>query len=300
MDGSTTGNSGVGGGNQANTQTGGGNPQGNGQAGQAGGGTYAGNPNAPTVIDVSEDSMVRLPGQKDPVKYGEYYRKFQSEFTKRAQEAQQARQQAQQQAARIQELERRIQQGQAQQQGEKPNPVKELTQQLKSLQYLNGEQAAQVVESIMQQVGGYEQALQQRDMALGLMYRKLQQMEQGFKQIQSRHTMGDFESKMKKFASEAGIPDGGLDFVKELYLAYEGDDLDQEFPSILSNRWTQIQNMLKEQNRKRVEEARNQPFVPGRGGNGSPSRQLQDFSRKSAREIADLMWPGMVDGSVET
>lgn len=298
MDMTGTGSGVVGGGQGAQTQSG--NTPGSGNQ-PNGGGSYAGNPNAPQVIDISEDSMVRLPGQKDPVKYGDYYRKFQSEFTKRAQAARDAEQRERQYQQQLEEYRRKeTAWGQQQGQGQRPNPGQQLAEQIRSLPYLSGKDAAMVVENILSQVGQYDQALSQRDMVLGLLYKKLQSVEQGFKQIQSRHTMGDFETKIKKFAGNAGIPESAHDWVKELYLAYEGEDLDQEFPTILANRWQQLQNIWRESNRKRAEEARNQPFVPGRGGQGAPSRQLQNLAGKSPRELADALWPGMVDGAVET
>ena len=67
-------------------------PAGGGQS--AAGLGNAANPNAPQVIELSEDSLVRLPGAKEPVRYGDHSRGFQSEFTKRAQEAKRYRQEA--------------------------------------------------------------------------------------------------------------------------------------------------------------------------------------------------------------
>src|SRR3990167_4477661 len=98
---------------------------------------------APSIIELSEDSMVKLPGAKDPVRYGDHYRTFQSEFTKRAQEAASLRAEKAKLTQQLQDYQRRLQQGQRQQgQAPKPNRLQELAGQLKSLTYLNGEQAA--------------------------------------------------------------------------------------------------------------------------------------------------------------
>jgi hypothetical protein len=271
-------------------------PQGGsvGQSGQGGGGAL----NSPTVIDLSEDSMVRLPGAKDPVRYGDHYRGFQSEFTKRAQAAKTAETRAAQLQQQLAEYQRRSQ-SQAQQ-TQQPNKLKALGEQLRSLTYLSGEQAAGVVGQLTEQFGAYEQALAKRDTALGLMYKRMMQMDQTLQGLNSTQTNASFETKINEFAKAGHIPEKLIPRVKELYLAYEGDDLDQEFPRILSEWYEDIKTVSRDTERQRVEGARRNPFVPGQGGNASPGQKLQTHARSSAKEIADAFWPGMVDGDVET
>ena len=267
----------------------------------AGGNTPAGGLNAPNVIDLAEDSMVRLPGQKDPVKYGDYYRNFQSQFTKKSQEAAAAAKRSAALEAQHAEATRRLQAyEQAQGRQQQPNPTADLTAKLKSLSYLSGEDAAGVVNHLMQQFSTQEQALEKRDLAIGLLYKRLQEMGTQFQGIQSRHTQSDFDSKITKYVSDLGLPVESAELAKEIYLAYEGDDLDTEFPNILRNRWEQIQNIVKKQNQSRIEAARNKPFVPGKGGSASPSNRLQNMAKMSAKQIADELWPGAVNGEVET
>lgn len=299
MDNNVTGGGGGQGAPSNSSTTGGGQPN------QIGAGSTSGGAlNSPQVIDISEDSMVRLPGQKDPVKYGDYYRNFQSEFTKRAQEAKRVAAEKAELSRQLQDHQRRLQQYEQQmrggygqqQQPQKPN----LAEQVRALPYLTGQEAASVVESITQQIGQYDAALQKRDAALVMLYKRLQQMEQSFGSIQQRTTMSDFQGKIAKWVKDAGIPEGAQEWAQELYLAYEGDDLDQEFPQILTNRWNQLQGFLKAQEKERVEAARRQPFVPGRGGSGTPSKPLQNLARMSAKEISDAVWPGIVDGGSDT
>src|SRR3990167_4679585 len=264
----------------------------------------AGGGGSPSVIDLTEDSMVRLPGAKDPVRYGDHYRGFQSEFTKRAQEASQLRTERVKLQQQVQDYQRRLQQGQQQQgQGQQAQQSKlaQLAGQLKSLTYLNGEQAAQVVDHVMQEIQGYAGELQRRDVALALMYRRMQQMGETLNGLQSRHVTGEFDTKIAKFVKDGGLPEKATGWAKKLYLAYEGDDLDQEFPRILKQEWESIGGVFRATEKERVEAARRQPFVPGKGGNGSPSRPLgQDWTKKSAKDISDALWPGLVDGEVET
>lgn len=281
-----------------------------------GGGSFTGsptNPNNPNlsspsgsgnVLELSEDSMVRLPGSKDPVRYGDYYRNFQSEFTKRATEAAKAKREAAALQQRIQDYEQRLR---AQQQGPRQDPRAdaqarraEFANGLKSLPYLSGEEAAKVVDHLTQQFSTFEQALQQRDMALGLMYRQMKAMEGTVGSLHGQRSKSEFDAKISNFVKSAGLPERATQWAKELYSAYEGDDLDQEFPRIMKERWEELKGLHEESRKTQAEQARRLPFVPGRGGNGSPSRPLnQNMSKMSARQIADAMWPG-VDGDVET
>src|SRR3990167_2902401 len=159
MDSNTPGGSGAGGNGTSGSQPSGG----------SGGGSGAGQVNNPNlsgaggsnVIELSEDSMVKLPGAKDPVRYGDHYRGFQSEFTKRSQEAATLRAEKAKLTQQIADYQRRLQAGQ-QQQGQQrpPNKLAELGAQLKSLTYLNGEQAASVVDHVMQELATGQQELQ--------------------------------------------------------------------------------------------------------------------------------------------
>lgn len=273
-----------------------------------GGGSAAGvnNPNlgtAPTVVDISEDTMVRLPGAKDPVRYGDHYRGFQSEFTKRSQEAANLRKEIAAAKQREADYQRRLQQASQQGQGQqtRQSKLQELAGQLKSLTYLNGEQAAGVVDHVMQEISGLNQELSRRDMALALMYKEMKRMGSTLNTLHSNHTNAEFDSKISKFVKDAGIPEKAVGWAKKLYLAYEGDDLDTEFPKILKQEWEDIGGVFRQTEKERVAAARQTPFVPGRGGQGSPSKPLgQEWAKKSAREISDALWPGMVDGEIET
>ena len=282
------------------------NPQAGAGSGVGGGAAGVNNPNlgtAPTVVDISDDTMVRFPGAKDPVRYGDHYKGFQSEFTKRAQEASTLRAEKIKLTQQLADQQRRLQAQQGQQQRPEPQQSKlaALAGELKSLTYLNGEQAARVVDHVMQEIQGYAGELNKRDMALTLMYRQMKQMGVTLNQLHSQHTNTEFDSKIARFVKENGLPEKATGWAKKLYLAYEGDDLDQEFPKILKEEWEGIGGVIRASEKERVEAARRQPFVPGKGGNGSPSLPLkQDWARKSAREISDALWPGMVDGEVET
>ncbi len=258
-------------------------------------------PAEPSVIDLTPDSLVRIPGQDKPVKYGDYYRGFQSQFTKKAQEASQLQQRYQQLEQQFQQAQERLRQIEAQHRAQvAAQPGNDLLAEIRQLPYLDGQSAGRVLEHIAQQQAQSAAALEQRDHALMLITQQLVETKKQLQRLAARAGQTDFEGKIKKFASDLNLPAGTEDFVKELYLAYEGDDLDNEFPTILQNRWNQLQNVIQEMQRRKVQEARQAPFVPGRGGIGSASRPIANLATAKPSEIADALWAGMVDGGVET
>lgn len=258
-------------------------------------------PGTPQVIDLTDDSMVRVPGQKDPVKYGEYYRGFQSQFTRKAQEAARAAERSQQLEQAIRERDERLAYFQRQQQSaQQAAPGQALREKLAQLPYLSGQQAAEVIEHVGGQFEQFGQALQERDAALVLLTRQLMQVNQVVNSLKDRTSTSDFDGKIHSYVESLGLPNEAEELAKEIYLAYEGDDLDDEFPQILRTRWEQIENAIRQRDRQKVEAARRGPFVPGKGGAGTPSSPLNNLSRASARDIAESLWPGMVDGGPET
>lgn len=259
--------------------------------GQTSPGGAPASPSAPSVLDISDDSMVRLPGAKDPVKYSDWYRRFQSEFTKRSQQASQLQQQLEQSQRTIAERDAAIQRFQRPQ-GPQADPNGELINQIKSLSYLKGEDAVGMINHINGQIQQRDQQNQQAVLAIALMYKQMQAMESRLGELHDRSSQGDFSGKMTNYVKSMGLPEEAVDLATEIYLAYTGDDLDQEFPTILRNRWEQIQNLVRLSDRKRAQEARQQTFVPGRGGQGSPSKPLS-MAGKSAAERADILWESL-------
>jgi len=244
---------------------------------------------APQPIELKDDTLVRVPGQQNPVKYGDYYKGFQSQFTRKAQEAADLQR-------RYKELEDRFnaasRQPQSQPTNQPQNPAAAMVEKLRSLSYLNGNEAAEVVEQLVGQFGQFGQALNQRDMVLLQLAKHIQKQNEALSGIQGRHSSAEFEGKINRWISDMGLPQEAKDLAQEIYLAYEGDDLDNEFPTIFKQRWEQIQNLVRTMDKRRAEEARRLPFVPGRGGQAGPSRPLNS-GFKTAKEITDELWPAM-------
>lgn len=256
-------------------------------------------PSEPTPVEIAEDTLVKLPGSDKPVKYGEYYRGFQANHTKATQEAANYRRQYEQAQNALQQREqllRQYEQALRQNQGGGRQQPPSVIDKLRQLSYLSGEEAAAVVEDLTGRFGQYDQELQRRDLALVMLHKQLQDLKRNVGVFNEQRVSQDFDGKIGRWINELGLPAEAKDFASELYLAYEGEDLDTEFPNILKQRWEQLAQAVRQIDRKKVEEARRLPFTPGKGGTASPSQPLnQGF--KSAREIAEQMWPLMEGGS---
>lgn len=235
----------------------------------------------PTPIDVDENSFIRIKGQDKPVKFGEYGRNFQSQFTKASQEnarfreklAEYQKKEAQWQAA----------QTQSHNQGQNPNSQENILAKLKALPYLTGEQAAETIQSI-------GDAMSYRDKVLIGTLQELQKMQKIVNNLQSNHLNSSFDGRLNGWLKEQGVPEELKDWAKEMYLAYEGDDLDSEFPTMLKNRWEEINRVISARQKASVEAARKRPFIPGMGGNANPSKPLQFKGNESAKDITDALW----------
>lgn len=247
--------------------------------------------------DISDDTMVRVPGQTEPVRYGDLYKRLQADHTKKTQEASAAR-------ARYDEEHKTW----AQQKSQEETYLKSLAAQLLQRQngpavddpfskladapYVDGKTAAALFKHIQENgIGTIAKAIQERDKVIEALYGQVMNLGKQFQGIGAANAQTNFEGKINKFVSESGLPAEAKDFAKELYLAYEGDDLDQEFPQILQNRWNQISKAISAQKAASVASARQGKFgLPGRGGNGAPSKGIGLSGKENAKQTADYLW----------
>lgn len=238
-------------------------------------------PNAsaePSIIEVDDNSLIKPRGSDKPVKYGEHVKGLQSQFTKASQRAAQLERELAQERA-----ERSKYQQQQQTQQQAPANNEDVYASLRALPYLSGEDAVNVVQSIGEQ-------LRQRDMVLLGALKQMQQMQKIVSTLGETHSSQSFESKINGFLQQGGYDSGYADLAKEIYLAYEGDDLDNEFPQIFASRVEQIEKLIEAKRAGKLAQARKQPFVPGKGGQAHPSKPLQIKPNASAREIADELF----------
>jgi hypothetical protein len=255
--------------------------------GASGGGPSAGQPAAPAApaahaaapepIELSDDALIKVRGSDKPVKFGEHVKGFQSQFTKASQEAARLRQALKEREDRIRQFEEAQRKSQSQQGNE------DVFAALRSLPYLKGEDAVQLVQEIGQEI-------RQRDMIMLAALRKIQELERVASGLHEVHSSGAFDAKINKWLTDGGYPLEAADLAKEIYLAYEGDDLDNEFPRIFEERWRQIEKVIEAQRQQKIRAARPQPFVPGRGGDVKPSRPLEIKPASSSRDVAEELF----------
>lgn len=246
--------------------------------GQADPGTVT-DSSTPEALEVSDDSLIRVAGSDKPVKFGEHVKGFQAQFTKASQRAARLEQELQTERQARQQLE------QSQRQATQVTGSADPYEQLRQLPYLDGQQAAAVVESIAGQI-------RQRDMILLGALQQMQQMQQIVQQLNSSAVSANWEGQIDRWLQDGGYPAEAKDLAKEIYLAYEGDNLNEEFPEIFKARWNQIEKLIDARRQASLRQAR-PTFVPGRGGNTGPSQPLKLKPSASAQEIADQLWPAL-------
>lgn len=264
-------------------------------------------PTTPTARDFSDDDLVRVPGQKDPVRYGDLYKRLQSDYTRKTQAA----------AKREAELAKREEATKSQESylknlaatllakqnaGVSSQKEDNLLAKLEQLQYLDGKTAAQMLREIQSKgFGPIVQAIQDRDTIIQQLHQRALQHEQLIRSLMGRHADTEFDGKIKRWLNEGGYPPEAIDLAKEIYTAYEGDDLDEEFPGIFQKRWNQIQTILRNQDKAKVEAAKKRPFqFPTKGGNGTASKPIGLKGNESPSEVADQLWEALSGGRSET
>jgi len=236
-------------------------------------------PAEPTPIDLSDDSLVRIKGSDKPVKFSDHVKGFQSQWTKASQEAARLKKELEARDARIREFEsRRNTTPQAE-------PTGDVFADLRKLPYLTGEDAVGVVQSIGNQI-------RQRDMVLLGTLRQLKSMQDIVNGLHESHSSSSFDAKIDRWLKDGGYDPGYSELAKEVYLAYEGENLDEEFPQIFAKRVEQIESILEAKRQAKIQANRKAPFVPGKGGQTGPSRPLEIKPEASAKEIAEQLWGG--------
>jgi hypothetical protein len=246
-------------------------------AGSGGGNAALDNPAEPSVIELDDNALVKIKGSDKPVKFGEHVRGFQSQWTKAAQRAKQLEQQLQERETRLKQIEQERAAASRQPSGQ----TEDVFQALRALPYLSGEDAVGVVQGIAQQI-------KQRDQVLIGTLKQLQKMQQIVNNLNQNHQVSSWESKLDRILEENGWSKDYKDLAKEVYLAYEGDDLDQEFPNIFRSRIDQLRKAMENERQAAIRKARPQPFVPGRGGSTGPSKPLE--IKNDSRGAADQLW----------
>lgn len=248
-------------------------------------------PSTPSYIDLKEDSLVRLPGNEKPVKYGEWFRDFQGKHTKATQDRSRFEKDLSSREAELkatrEEVER-YRQALGTPRQEKVDPGAAFQE----LPYIKGQEAAQLARNFQSELERRDQNQTAILTVVKAMAQKMADQEAALNSVKGRFGQTDFKSKIAKYRADLELPDEAGEYLEELYSAYEGEDLDTEFPNIAKKRFEQLSAMVRQMDKKRFEAARQKPFVAGKGGNASPSKPL-DLSRMTSRETADTLWAAM-------
>jgi hypothetical protein len=237
-------------------------------------------PAEPSVVEIpGDDALVKFPGSDKPLKAKDI-RNFQSQWTREAQKRAEVERKLQEREAQIQRFEQeRRQAAQRQSQGQSQDVYEALRQ----LPYLDGETAVGIVQGIARDI-------QTRDQVLIQMARQMQAMQQRLGGMYDTHTSSAFDAKIGRWLTEGGYPQEYGDLAKEIYLAYEGDDLDTEFPQIFAARVEQLERAFEAKRQQKLAKARSNVFVPGKGGQATPSKPIQFKGSESSKEIADALF----------
>lgn len=253
-------------------------------------------PQAPSVLELKDDSVVRIPGVDKEVKFGEHFRGLQSQFTKASQKAAKFERDLQEARQAIKDREDRLMAFERMSRGDRTppkDPAQDLLAAIKSRQVLSGEEAAAVMEHFLQRANSFQPALQHRDQAMLMLGQEIAKLKSQLSSVNAERADVSFNRKISGWLKELDLPDEAADLAAEIYLAYEGEDLDSEFPDLLRKRWESVEKLVRARDRARRESARSKPFVPGKGGNGAASKPI-NTANMSPKQITDEIWESLV------
>lgn len=268
-------------------------------SGDSGGSTGTDNS---SPVDISDDTMVRVPGQDDPVKYGDLYKRLQADHTRKTTDAARARDQLSKERQQLH-----------QSHSQKENQLRQLTSQLLQMQnqrnnggtdvlaelekrdVLDGRTAAHLMRAIQDQgFGSVATAMQQRDQTIQQLGAQLTKINEVVRKLASERSNTSFDGKITGWLKDLGLHENYADLAKEVYLAYEGADLDNEFPEILRKRVEQVQKLIRSADKQKAADARGAMFkFPGKGGQGSAARGVGLKGNETSSQVADRIWDAL-------
>ena len=221
-------------------------------------------------------------------------RQWENDRFSQQQQMQQYQQQLQQYASQMQQQRQQGQQTQAQQQQQG------LLDQLRSMPYLDGNTAAQLMERIMGEgISPLQQQLQQRDQALAHMYKEYKSLKDTVGSSQSKSAEAELNSRFQQLRTEHGLPEEPWadDYLKDVYFSHEGKDLNAQYPEMVRTRIEAMRKGFREMDKKAAEKAKTSP-LPFKGGESSLTSG-KTGGYKTAQERADELWPMLNPGQKE-
>jgi len=219
-----------------------------------------------------------------------------TERSKQTQQLQQYAQQLQQQ----QYAKHYADQAQKQtQQGQKN--TSSMLDQLRTMPYLDGNTAAQLMERMVNEgINPLTEALQQRDQAIAKLYKDYKELRDNFGNANNKQAEQDLEGRFSSIREQQGLPDTAVvnDLMRDVYYSHEpNESLQQEYPDMLRKRWEGIQKAVRDADRAAAKKAKASPF-PSRGGEVSPTSG-KTAGYKTPEERANELWPMLSPNQTE-
>lgn len=258
----------------------------------------------PAPTEINDDTLIRVSGQKDPVKYGDLQKRLQADYTRKTQGLAKDRSTFDgerktwdaSRSSQETELKRLASQLLEMKQGQTAAPGADYLSQLGAKSYVSGKEMAQLIKVIQDQgFGNVSKAIQDRDKVINQLYGQFLELGKKVETLSNVRANQDFDTKIAGWLKEMDLPPEAAELAKEVYLAYEGDDLDTEFPTIFKNRWDQLTSLHAALNKRKVETARQGgPFLPGKGGGVTPGKPTSLLKGdESAAQAADILFGAM-------
>lgn len=250
--------------------------------------------------------------QSDQSESGAWPADVQAEFTKKTQALADDRRQWEndrfQQQQQMQQTQQQLQQYQSQmqtqqqqgQQTQQQAQQKGLLDQLRTMPYLDGNTAAQLMERIMGEgISPLQQQLQQRDQALAHIYKEHKMLKDSVGSTQSKSVEAELNSRFQSLREEHGLPSEPWadDYLKDVYFSHEGKDLNAQYPGMVRTRLEAMRKGFRAMDKKAAAQAKTSP-LPFKGGESSLTSG-KEGGYKTAQQRADELWPMLNPGQNE-
>ena len=217
--------------------------------------------------------------------------------TQRTQQAQQLQQYAQQLQQQGQAHQQQSQQSQQQQQ---QAGQQSLIEQLRSMPYLDGNTAAQLVERLVGEgITPMHQQFQQRQQAHAQLWTDHKAMRERVGAEQGKQAERELDARFMELRNQHNLPDEEAvnEFMRDVYLSHEGENLNRDYPDMVGKRLDGLRKVFRDMDRQAAAKAKESPF-PSRGGESSlASGKTGGYKDPQAR--ADELWPMLNPGQTE-
>jgi len=230
---------------------------------------------------------------------------WETQRTQQAQQLQQVAQRLQQQGnahqqQQVQQQQQQHQQYQQQQQQQQQGAQQSMLDQLRSMPYVDGNTAAQLMERIVGEgITPIHQQYQQSQQALNQLWQDYKGLRDQVGSQQGQQAEKDLDARFLELRTQHGLPDDEAirEFQKDVYLSHEGDDLNDKYPDMFGKRVDGLRKAFRDMDRKAAIQAKASPF-PSRGGESSLTSG-KTGGYKTPEQRTNELWPMLNPGQTE-